>query len=53
MAKSDTVIKIVSLVAMGLGIAGNVISGWASNQAMKSTVAKEVADALAESVKES
>lgn len=53
MNKSDTVIKIVSLVAAGLGIAGTVISSWAGNQAMKSAVAKEVAEALADTVKES
>lgn len=47
------IVKVVSIVGTALGIAGSLLSGWAGTKTMKSTVAKEVAKALADQAKES
>ena len=46
-------IKIVSIVGTLLGIAGTLVSGYASQKQQEETIAQKVAEALAEQTKES
>lgn len=41
------IVKIASICGTLLGIAGTLVSGWAGQKAMDQTVAKKVAEALA------
>ena len=47
------IVKIANIAGTVLGIAGTLLSGWASQQTAKDTIAKQVADALANQAKES
>lgn len=46
------IVKIASVAGTVLGIAGTLISGWAGNKTNKETIAKQVAEALAEQSKQ-
>lgn len=41
------IVKIASFLGMGLGFVGTIISSWSNQKAMDETVAKKVAEALA------
>lgn len=47
------IVKFASIAGTALGIVGTLLSGWASQQTTKETIAKQVADALANQAKES
>lgn len=42
------IVKVASIAGTVLGIAGTLISGWAGQKSTKETIAKQVAEALAE-----
>lgn len=45
--------KVVGYAATGLGIAGTLLSNWASDKKTDETIAKKVSEALANQAKES
>lgn len=46
------IVKTVSIIGTLLGVAGTLVSNWASKQTMNETIQKEVAKALAKQIKE-
>jgi hypothetical protein len=42
------VVKVANIAGTVLGIAGTLLTGWAGQKAAKETIAKQVAEAVAE-----
>lgn len=40
-------VKVASVLGMALGLAGTLVSNWAGQKSMDDTIAKKVAEALA------
>ena len=51
--KKFDVVKLVSVTAAVLGVAGTLLSGWASQKTMDKTIATKVEEALAKKALES
>ena len=45
------IVKVANIAGTVLGIAGTLLTGWAGQKAAKETIAKQVAEALAEQTK--
>ena len=46
------IVKVVNIAGTVLGIAGTLLTGWAGQKAAKETIAKQVAEALANQAKQ-
>lgn len=42
------IVKVANVAGTVLGIAGTILTGWAGQKAAKETIAKQVAEAVAE-----
>lgn len=47
------IVKVANIAGTVLGIAGTLLTGWAGQKTAKETIAKQVAEALANQAKES